>query len=726
MLSATLVLLAAAASTLDAAAARPLDEITVEAAKRPVSTLDLANRVTLIDEARLDRELAQNIQDLVRYEPGVDVVDQGSRFGLSGISIRGIGGNRVQIEVDGVSTSGAFSIGSFSNASRDFVDVESLKQVEIVRGPASAMFGSDALGGVVSFVTKSPQDVLGERSRHLDFSAGFNGVDSSALLAGTAALRRGAVSAMLRVNLREGAERDIAAADPLDDQSVNVLAKLGFGNTNDGGFGVTLERFEADSLTEVDSLEHVQNFSASFGFPYVVDTTEVSGDDRRTRSRVSVGQEWLAGLAGTNYLRWRAYYQDSETVQRTREVRDTLIAGAPGSVERDRRFAFEQDLYGIEINAGSDFELGPTNHELAYGFEYEVADTAQIREGVETNLLTGGVSNTVGPDVFPVRDFPPSITKRTGVYLQDRISIGRLSLIPGVRWDRYELNPEPDAVFAAGNPGIDPVEFDDGRVSPKLGAVWRLSETWHLFAQYSEGFRAPPVNDVNVGFTNLQFGYTTLPNPDLESESSRGIEVGVRMSGENASFEASTYVTRYDDFIESFQVVGFDPVNQLLLFQSLNVDEAEIEGAELSAAATIPFMPDGWKVNVAAAYADGRDRTTGVPINSIAPLNGVAGLSFTQPAGLWGASLLVRGAALQDDLDEADGPLLSPSGYVVVDTNAYWRPTEAMRLRAGVYNLFDRDYTAYLDVQGVPQSTLNPDRFRRPGRHFSVAIDYTF
>jgi len=114
MLSASLLLAAAAGVTAAsgnasgnpareaATDAASLDVITVEASKRPIAVGDIASRVTVIDDVRIERELAQSIHDLVRYEPGVDVVDQGSRFGYAGFNIRGVGGNRVHVEVDGV------------------------------------------------------------------------------------------------------------------------------------------------------------------------------------------------------------------------------------------------------------------------------------------------------------------------------------------------------------------------------------------------------------------------------------------------------------------------------------------------------------------------------------------------------------------------------------------------------------------------------------------------
>ncbi len=728
MLRSTLALLACAgsATALADSAEAPIEEITVEAAKLPVATNNLASRVSLIDNEQIRAQLAQNIDELVRYEPGVDVVDQGSRFGFSGISIRGIGGNRVKLEVDGVPVADAFSIGSFSNASRDFVDVNNLRQVEILRGPASATFGSDAIGGVVSFITQRPRDVLGERNSHFDLTAGYNSVNTGAVLSGTYAAKAGGTAGMLQATLREGEERNVGIADPHDEQSRNVLARVDFGDALAGGLGLTFEHFGADSVTEVDSLEGVQDFSQAFGFPYVVDTSVVRADDRRERARASVGQEWLAGKFGTSYLRWRAYYQSSNTTQDTFEARETTIAGSPGAVERNRRFEFDQNMYGIEINAASDFTTGRIQHQLAYGLEFEQADTEQLRSGTETDLLTSETSNRVGPDLYPLRDFPKSTTRRSGIYIEDHISLGPISLLPGLRWDRYQLTPDPDDIFTRANPGIDAVSFDDDQFSPKLGVLWQLTGQTQLYAQYAEGFRAPPVNDVNVGFRNVQFGYTALPNPDLVSESSRGYEVGFRYAGPNARWDIAAFTTRYDDFIQSLQVVGIDRINQLLLFQSVNVDKVEIRGAEFSASFTPSFLADGWRIDTAIAYAEGEDRLTGQAINSVAPLNGVLGVAFDHGSDRWGASFITRGAEQQDDLDETDGELLSPAGYVVFDTLAWWRPTANTRLRAGVYNLTDEAYTAYLDVQGVPADTPFPERFQRPGREMSIAFDWTF
>ncbi|MEO1575661.1 MAG: TonB-dependent receptor, partial [Pseudomonadota bacterium] len=619
----------------------------------------------------------------------------------------------------------AFSIGSFSNASRDFVDVDSLKQVEIIRGPGSTLFGSDALGGVVSFVTKSPEDYLLGEDVHISARTGFNGADESMVASATLAARMGGAAGALRVTAREGHERDVPVADPLDADSLNILARLVFGDADAGGFALSLERFDAHRDVDVNSLERVQDFTAAFGFPFLIDTQAVRANDTRRRTRVSLGQQWTDGLGFADFLRWRAYQQDSRTTQDTFEARETLINGFPSAVERDRSFFFDESLRGFEINAATRFSTGRVQHQLAYGLEYEDTDTEQLRDGVELDLATGVVSPQVGPDLFPLRDFPRSGVSRSGAYLQWQARAGAVTLVPGLRWDRFDLTPELDSIFAEDNPGLTPVDLSASRWSPRLGVMFDATDRLQVFGQYSEGFRAPPVNDVNVGFTNFQFGYTSLPNPDLEAESSRGLEAGLRWRGARTRASASAFLTRYDNFIESFSQVGFDPVSQLLLFQSVNLDDVEIYGAEFRGQYRGDNWPEGLALNASGAWARGENRLTGQPLNTVSPFNGVVGLEFSPAGRGFGGSVVARGAAGVSRVDQTGGDLLTPPGYIVFDALGRWQLSKHVRLRAAVYNLTDEQYTPWLDVAGTPASTATPERFVQPGRQFSLFVDWT-
>ncbi|MFN3287496.1 MAG: TonB-dependent receptor plug domain-containing protein, partial [Sphingomonadaceae bacterium] len=152
----------AAAET--AFAATGLEPITVTAIRLPRAVIDVPATVTVIDAQRIEDELATDIKDLVRFEPGVSVRAQPARFtaalsstgrdGNAGFTIRGLEGNRVLIQVDGIRLPDAFSFGAQSVGRGDYVDLDVLKSVEILRGPASALYGSDGLAGAVSFLTR--------------------------------------------------------------------------------------------------------------------------------------------------------------------------------------------------------------------------------------------------------------------------------------------------------------------------------------------------------------------------------------------------------------------------------------------------------------------------------------------------------------------------------------------------------------------------------------------
>src|SRR3546814_5682123 len=104
----------------------------------------------------MDESLARDLKDLFRYEPGITVTSGFGRFGIGGIPIRGMDANRVRIQTDGIPVSDAFAIGSFSDANRNFVALATLQRVEVVRGPTSSLYGSDALDRKSTRLNSSP------------------------------------------------------------------------------------------------------------------------------------------------------------------------------------------------------------------------------------------------------------------------------------------------------------------------------------------------------------------------------------------------------------------------------------------------------------------------------------------------------------------------------------------------------------------------------------------
>lgn len=723
----------------DQEAATELQNMTIIASKSERPAAEIAAPVTIITDEEISRTLSEDISDLVRYIPGVTVPFQGQRFGSAGFSIRGLGGNRVQVSVDGVRIPDGFAIGDFSNASRNFIDTDSLKQVEILRGPASSLFGSSALAGVVAIATKDPADWLADATGDVTARtrAGYYSADEGWVASGTLAGRSGRLSGSLQWVERSGNELDNQGSvggtgatrtqpNPHEFSGRNILAKLLLDEDEDLRWRLTVEQNETSSETNVLSLVRTRDFTQAFGFPFVIDTSALAGDDRAERQRFSL--DLLARDPGwADVFSWQVYYQTGETVQDTFETRTTLRGGPPAVPDtRFRRAFFEQSILGTELTGRWSFDTGTVGHDLVAGIEVFETDTEQLRDGQLTNLLTGEVSNVLSPDTFPVRDFPNSKTLEAGFYLENRITVGEnLRLIPGLRIDYFDLDPNADAIFIEDNPGFTPVSVDETNVTPRLGVIYGLSDSTDLFAQYARGFRAPPYNDVNVGFTNLQFGYTAIPNPDLKPEESQGWELGVRSRGRWGSVDVSAYRNDYDDFIDSLVSLGVNPQTGLLVFQSQNRTDVRIEGIEAAATLNLFHWTDlleDWQMRAAVAYSDGEDQSRNEALDTIEPLTAVVGLRWFPTWAPVDLEIVATAVAGKDDLDDPEA-FRSP-GYMTFDVLAGWQINRSMSLRAGLFNITDRKYWAWSNVRGRTAGSPGLDRFTQPG--FNAGASFTW
>jgi hemoglobin/transferrin/lactoferrin receptor protein len=185
-----------------------LEDVHVTATHPTRNDRDFPGTASVIDTEEMERRLMRTIKDIVRYEPNVNVQNDPQRFGQSGFNIRGVSGNRVLTMVDGVRVPDSFAIGSFQSAGRNYVDVDSLKAAEIVRGPASALYSSDGIGGVVSFMTKDPADYLDlfDQNNYEALKLMYNSANESFLQTGTLAGRVDGWDGLLLLTHADGAE----------------------------------------------------------------------------------------------------------------------------------------------------------------------------------------------------------------------------------------------------------------------------------------------------------------------------------------------------------------------------------------------------------------------------------------------------------------------------------------------------------------------------------------
>ena len=710
---------------LESGPVKEFERLTVTATRGEREIADVPNTVSVIDREQLDDRLIRDIKELVRYEPGVSVTSSFGRFGLGGFRIRGLDANRVRIQTDGIAVSDAFSIGSFSNANRNFVDLDTLKQVEIVRGPSSSLYGSDALGGVVSFITKDPSDYLADgKNSYFGLKLGYDGTWNGLFGGATAAFGGERWSGMVAISHRQGQEPEnqgdaggIGAVrtrpNPQERDGRSLLTKLAFAPDANQKIVLTVEGNEDDADTDVLTQLGDQSLTRATH-------TSVTAHDHQSRARVSLSHQWDdLGAAFADHLDWQVYRQDSQTTQYTREAR--TLPAAPFADIREREFDFDQRTYGVQANFFKSLRAGSVVHDLTYGLDLSRSETRQKRDGLRTIPSTGVVTPVMSPDTFPVRDFPISKTTVAALYVQDEISLadGKLRIVPGVRVDHYRLKPEVDTIFSEDNPGVAVADITETSVSPKLGVVWHFNDDWSLFGSYAHGFRSPPYNDVNIGFTNVMFRYTAIANPDLKPETSDGIELGLRFSGEAAYASVSGYYNRYEDFIESMRFIGFN-ADDLMIYQSQNVDEAEIYGVEAKAGVDFGALSaslDGWSLRGAAAWSRGKDRTDDSWLQSVDPLTATLGVAYDRET--WGAELAGRFVKQKHDVPD---DYFNAASYGVLDLYAHWNFAPGGSFNVGVLNLGDRKYFDAGDLPLIAYNSTTRDRYTAAGRTVSASI----
>jgi len=431
-----------------------IDEIVIVAHKTQRSVRDIAANVTVMSRQDISENMATTVADIFRYSPGIDYEASGSRFGTEGINIRGIGGNRVAMLVDGVPLSDQFDVGSFSNATRDFINAGLVQRIEILHGPASALYGSSAIGGVVAVRTPDPTDLLGTGRFGGDATVNWRGADDSTHGTGLFAFGDASLGMVIGGSLRSGHELESAAVeeslDLRDYQRQSAMVKF----VADDAAGRTWRLGLIHQASDVSS-----DLNSRLGTGRFRSTTALEGDDEYTLDLVNLEYQFGTPESWVDAGVLRAYYETAEISQRTLDERG--LSASPVSI--DRFFNFEQQIHGAELNLQKNMDWGNTSHKLGFGLEYRERETAEIRDGLSTSMIDGSSTNVILGEVFPLRDFPLSTSTEWGAYVEDVASFGDWSLIGAVRLDSYELSPSNDPVYAEDFPFAEIVSISEIR-----------------------------------------------------------------------------------------------------------------------------------------------------------------------------------------------------------------------------------------------------------------------
>ena len=707
-----------------------VEEVVVISSKIPVPLSEVVGSVTLITQDDLEARVVSDLGDILENTVGVSVPrnSQYGRYYNEGISIRGLGGSRVNIFVDGVRVSDAYA-----GYGRDVVEVDLLKRVEILKGPTSALYGSDGLAGAVSYVTKDASDFTESGFHYSARYSHFSDSDQEkySFLSAYVGERVEGILQFTNKNSSEMNLHDDAVQNPnpVRSEGESILGKFTF-DLNDN-IDIT---FTLDSQEWTSDIVVLTDIGSTFypGLSTLSTTSSSVGADEGSRERIGLRVDFK----GQNNLfdngTFNLFSQSTDQQQITNKMVADMVFGqfgpmgppTPGMLFRD--FQFNQSVSGMALELRKSYD-NFNGRDVVYGFETETLETERYRNSTLTSLITGVSSSNVYGTIYPSKTLPNTDTTRTGVYINDRIKIDEFNILSlGLRYDTYELEPNDDALSAVNRViGYPLAQIEEDEFSVKIGWLSAVTEDINAFFQYAEGFKAPDYDAANLSFNNLAYGYGIVPNANLAPETSKGTEIGFRSDTVNRSWSITRFDNQYEDFIQS-TAAGFDFINQIVLFQSQNLNDVDIDGIELSFSRklsdTLTFSYDLIKI-------DGK--SDGIPLSSISPDQAMIALKHLSVDEKFSANLYLNMVDesfnnFTSGCGRSGGACLTLPDREIFDLYTSYKFNDHLELNVAFKNLSDQKFWDWTTVNGFAADQANLDLWLEPGRNTSVSLKVIF
>ena len=701
-----------------------LGSITLLADRLGKALTDVQGHISVIDGEEIEERNVQSLEDLTRYTPGVTPLRQVSGAdpfgGQTGVQIRGVSGNRVQMTVDGGRIPERIIDGS-----RDYLDFNFVKQADVVRGPASVLWGADALGGVVALETIDPEDLLKGRVRGGQMRLSYGEVTDSTNAAAAYAWQLGDGVSLLIARARTiDHELSLSNADP-NGGPWPCTRPVAYGSVSCGEFN------PLDRTTDRTLMKLVWDINDQHRLKFSFDRTDRLSEVENTtnHSDTVIANPRVRDIARTRYaLDYEGQFQGA-----INEVKATLgwspsgyeqhalsIAQTGGNrTETHDYTSFSEDFLELDIQATSRFSTGGADHVLTFGFDGDRTETTYDRKRRVVDM-------NAGTDVWSVPtswNFADGVTRRADLFIQDQISLlgGRLEITPGLRFATYQMDPRFNGSVVA-LPGYSLETKKEEKLLSSLGATWHFDESHSVWMHYGEGFKMPTFQQLYTSSGSASFGL--VPAPWLVPESVKSIEIGFRGEYGRGFWAVTAFRADYDNFIESFwNIPGTSD------YSYRNLSSVKTSGIEIE---TAWMLRDDLRFTGSLAWMEGDQRAEpGDPKTRtlLPPLTAVLGLSYTVP----GADLVLDATAtLADATKPTTDTKFAPPGFGILDLGASWTVAENAVLNVRVNNVFDKKYYNYAaagyDI--VPSSsvanTVPLELQTGVGRSVTVSLDYKF
>jgi len=705
-----------------------LDEVVVSASKWKQYRWEQPKRISTITPEQNLFENPQTAADLLELSGQVYI--QKSQLGGGSPMIRGFSTNRLLYAVDGIRMNTAiFRSGNLQNVIS--LDPFAMESTEVLFGPGSVIYGSDAMGGVMSFTTKNPifattpghiavkgsatarySSANNERTGHFDVSVGgckwafltsFSSFTFDDLKQGT----HGPADYLKPFLVeRQNNEKDVAITNPNPQvqspsgySQINLMQKIGF------------------KPSERWNLQYALHYS---------ETSDYARYDRHTRIKKGLPQygewnygpqKWMLNQITAQHIAHNLFYDRMAVrlaIQRFEESRIDRKFNKPARTTTEEVV----DAY----SAGIDFTKNIARHSLYYGIEYVHNDVDS--KGTETNVETNVTKPTFSR-------YPQSNWESYAAYLQALFRLtDKLNFEAGLRYNFYRLSAD----FA--NNGLE-LGFDaqqnnhHGAISGSVGLTYNPTSSWLLSLHAGRGFRTPNVDDMGKLYDSVQ-GSVVVPNPGLKPEYAHNIEFGtVKTFGNFLKLDFSAYYTHLDNAMvrRDFQLNGKTHMTykgeEASILAIQNAASAYVAGFQLACEASLPM---GFGYNMHLNLQHGKeelDNGSKSTIRHAAPFFGRAAITYQYDRLTMELYTQFQAKRAYEDMPETEkgktemyaldgnGHVYAPAWWTL-NLKAQYKQSKHLVLNAGLENIADRRYRHY--SSGISA----------PGRNFIASATYLF
>lgn len=672
----------------DGATVLPAVEVTVTRSARQI---DLITQPTsVITSSEINARPATNVQSLLADVPGVTFSRAG---GLGGqISMRGFNSNdpRLVLFIDGERFRGRNTL------EYNLIDPNHIERIEVLRGPGSALYGADAMVGVVNIITRRARRSDGEftlspRLRALEYESASDLRGVRAELEGSgrggdfllSAGRRDAgdyESGVGRVRNSDFTQQTFDFSGGLNlsaNQRLELVARYA---EVDSGRAGGIQGAPGDPLIRVREMPNRERYFFKIGYVgsrlFGLDRVDTSLYVRRLETHLNTEDRTVA----INRL----------------TIRDSFV-DAP--VIRGGKLVLTKAIGKVAATGGADFFNENRKGTDAQSITFNTATGGVVARSPRTRLGPNAEQTNVGAFLRLDWDPTPGFTGSVGIRHDVVKSEVATSPVPA----------EFAAAFAQAPSSAERA------TTANLGMVWRALQKVHFTANAGTGFRAPA--------TFESFGFATgarpiIPNPHLKPETARTVDLGARLRADTLQGNLILFHSEYDDLIAIRTVTfGGAPARQ-----RQNIGRAEVQGVEVDG--RWDFMPR-WALLGALTLLRGTDTLNNRALPYIAPLSAQAALRH-QITSQWSVEGRWRGFGEKTRIDPAEERPLAGAGvldlFVHGSLKGWGGPFSGFSIAAGVANVFDKAYASPTTVEAInfPRGVANP--LLEPGRSFLVTL----